>query len=321
MSTSWVAGTVRAKALARRRLGAAGARSIATTGDLSAALSALAGTSYDHFVRSGQTLAEAQQALAATFLWHLRVLAGWLPRDGAQAIRLFAGGFEIANVDEHLRRLAGLSAEPAFDLGSLETAWTRIARTSSLDQLRRALATSAWGDPGSATPRDIHLGMRLAWAERVVGGMPLAAAWGRAAVAVLAVREGLLTGRPLTGHQTERVRNVLGPSFIGLLGRSVPVLEDIAAHLPTDTRWVLDHVEREQDLWTADVRWWHRVEDDGFALLRGAAFGPSPVVGAVAVLAADAWRARAAVEAAARGNGAAGSPSGNQLMETFDALA
>lgn len=321
MSTSWVAGTVRAKALARRRVGGAGARAIATNDDLSAAVSALAGTSYRHSVRGEQALAEAQQAVAVTFLWHLRVLAGWLPRDGAQAIRLFAGGFEIANVDEHLRRLAGLSAEPSFDLGTLETAWTRVAATSSMDDLRRVLATSAWGDPGAATPRDIHLGMRLAWAERVVGGVPAAAVWARAALALLVVRESLLTARPLAGRQAERARNVLGPSFVGLQGGPVPALEDIAAHLPSDTRWALRHVEREQDLWTADARWWHRVEDDGFALLRGASFGPSPVVGAVAVLAADAWRVRAALETAARGNSAASSPSRHDLMETFDALA
>jgi hypothetical protein len=321
VTTSWVAGTVRAKAIARRRVGASGARSIAVSEDLEAALSALGGTSYDHAVHGGQGLAEAQHAVAGQFLWHLRVLAGWLPRDGAQAIRLVAGGFEIANVDEHLRRLAGLSAEPPFDLGTLETAWTRIAATSSLAELQRVLAASAWGDPGAATPRDIHLGMRLAWAERVVGGVPAAAAWARAALALLVVRECLLTGRPLTGRQAERARNVLGPSFIDLLDRPVPPQGELAARLPGDTRWALQHVELEQDLWTADARWWRRVEEDGFRGLRGASFGPAPVLGAVAVLAADARRVRAALATAARAAGTAGVLSRHELMETYDALA
>jgi hypothetical protein len=318
VSTSWVAGTVRAKALARRRVGASRARAIARSDDLGAALSALAGTSYAHAVRAGQTLAEAQWAVAGTFLWHLRVLAGWLPRDGGQAIRLIAGGFEIANVDEHLRRLAGLPAEPFFDLGTLETAWPRLASATSLDDLRRVLAASAWGEPGGAAPRDIHLGMRLAWAERVVGGVPVAAVWARGALALLVVRECLLANRPLTGRQADRARNVLGPSFVGLAGGSVPPLGDIAAHLPVDTRWALRDVGQERDLWTADARWWRRVEDDGFTLLRAATFGPAPVVGAVAVLAADAWRVRAALETAARRDDRAG---GREPLEAFDAMA
>ena len=321
MSTSWVAGTVRAKALARRRVGAAGARTIAGNDDLGAAVSALARTSYGHSVRSGQSLAEAQRAVAETLLWHLRVLAGWLPRDGAQALRLVAGGFEIANVDEHLRRLAGLEADPFFDLGTLETAWTRLAATSSLEDLRRVLAGSAWGDPGDATPRDIHLGMRLAWAERVAGGVPAAAGWGRAALALLLVRDCLLGGHPLTGRRAERAASVLGPSFVGLLGGPVPAIEDIAAHLPGGTRWALREVREGHDLWTADTRWWHRVEDDGFTMVRDATFGPSVVVGAVAMLAADAWRARAALEAAAHRDPTAGGLSPHEVLEAFDAMA
>jgi hypothetical protein len=150
--------------------------------------------------------------------------------------------------------------------------------------------------------------------------VPAAAVWGRAAVVLLLLREGVLAGRPLTARQAQRARTVLGPSLAGLLGRSVPALDDVAAHLPGDVRWVLRDVRGELDLWTAEARWWHRVEDDGFTLSRGASFGPSPVVGAVAVLAADAWRVRAALGAAARGDGTGG-PSRHELLETFDALA
>jgi hypothetical protein len=54
------------------------------------------------------------------------------------------------------------------------------------------------------------------------------------------------------------------------------------------------------------------VERDGVALLHQSGFGPDVPLGAAAVLAADAWRLRAALELAARGG--AGS-------EVFDAVA
>ena len=41
-----------------------------------------------------QTLAQAQQAVAATLLWDLRAPAGWLPRDGVDWLRVLAGWFE-----------------------------------------------------------------------------------------------------------------------------------------------------------------------------------------------------------------------------------
>ena len=46
-------------------------------------------------------------------------------------------------------------------------------------------------------------------------------------------------------------------------------------------------------------------------MLRTPSFSPTPVTGAVAVLAVDAWRVRAALGAAARGGSA---------LEVFDAL-
>ncbi|MFI5079696.1 MAG: hypothetical protein ACHQCE_01390, partial [Streptosporangiales bacterium] len=79
MSTGWVAGSVRARALARRRLGAAAARQLAASGSLADALRVLAATHYGREDLGGQTLAGAQHAVARTVLWDLRVLAGWLP--------------------------------------------------------------------------------------------------------------------------------------------------------------------------------------------------------------------------------------------------
>ena len=59
-------------------------------------------------VRVDQTLAEAEDAVGRTLLWHLRVLAGWLPRTGVDQLRLLAGWFELANVDDQVHRLAGV---------------------------------------------------------------------------------------------------------------------------------------------------------------------------------------------------------------------
>jgi len=62
----------------------------------------------------------------------------------------------------------------------------------------------------------------------------------------------------------------------------------------------------------AEANWWRRVEREGRALLRSSATDSGPVLGAIAVMAADARRIRAALASAARG----GVP-----LEAYDALA
>src|SRR5690348_12115393 len=102
MSASWVAGDVRARAIAREALGAPAIRQIALAPSLSDAVKALDHTAYGRWIPAGATLAGAQHGVAASVLWHLRVLAGWLPPDGVQVLRTLAGWYEIANVDQHL---------------------------------------------------------------------------------------------------------------------------------------------------------------------------------------------------------------------------
>jgi vacuolar-type H+-ATPase subunit C/Vma6 len=162
MSAGWVAGSVRARALARRRIGASAASDLARCDSLPTALARLGPTPYGRSIRAGQDLGEAQHAVAAALLWHLRVLAGWLPPDGAELIRVLCGGFEIANVDELLQRLAAKPAGPNFHLGSLATAWSHLADASSTQGLRAKIAVSPWGDPGGDDPQAIQAGMRLA---------------------------------------------------------------------------------------------------------------------------------------------------------------
>lgn len=320
MSSSWVAGVVRAKALAGRRLGAAGARAVAKSPGLGPALAALSSSPYGHDVRPGQSLGAAQHAVAASLLWNMRVLAGWLPRGRVDVVRLLAAGYELANFDEHLWRLqhplAPLSepTSPTYSLGTLETSWSRLSSTTGLNGTAQVLETSRWQLRGCRTPREFHLGIRLAWADAVVSGLPEAAGWARAAAALLVLKEVLLEGRRLDEPLALRASYVLGPGFVGALAARPPGLAGLRDRLPSGARWVLDDLDQAHDLWRGEAAWWHRVERDGFALLRGSGYGRGPVVGALAVLAVDVWRVRAALETAARGG--AGS-----TLEAFDGVA
>jgi ATP synthase (C/AC39) subunit len=288
MSGGWVAGTVRAKAMARRVLGAESARQLAACRSLADAQQLLVATPFRAAGDRGLSLAAAQHAVAATMLWDLRVLAGWLPRDGVALLRLLAGWFEIANVDELLRALTGLPAGPEFRLGALATAWPRLATARSMTELRRSLAASPWGDPGGDSIRDIQLGMRTRWGARVVASGDRARAWAVPASALLTASEPgapALAAVPNTGRRSRRLPG--GP-----------------LHPPTVTAPAAEP-------WQAEADWWRRVEADGLVLLRSAGPDSGPVLGAVIVLAADARRVRAALELAARG----GAP-----VEAYDAV-
>ncbi|WP_405087816.1 hypothetical protein [Microbispora sp. NBC_01389] len=299
MTAAWVSGSTRARALLSRGLGPRRARSLAACGSCAEAVAVLARSSYGHDVRPGQSLADAQWAVLATLLWHVRVLAGWLPREGGQMMRLIARWFEIANVDELMCRLSGRPAEPEFVLGSLATTWPRLRRCRSLTEIRTTLAASPWGDPGGAARREIQLGMRLSWAERLAATLPPAARdWVAGATALLVARERHAERRELPAWAGDRSRALLGPDALAAAS-----VADMTPRLPSSARWALLEVDDPSGLWTAERRWWRRVEDDGRALLAGSAFSAGPVLGAVAVLAADARRVRAALELAARGGG------------------
>ena len=311
MSASWVAAGVRARALAHRRLGAAGARELAAAPSLVRAVDLLADSPYGHDAHRGQSLAEAQHSVAATLLWHMRVLAGWLPRGDARLLRVLAGGFEVANVDERLRELAGGQPEPAFRLGGLSTSWPALAGAASPEQMRTLLSRSAWGDPGSDTVEGIRLGMRLSWAERVSASLVQARPWAVGAASLLVARRHLLDGSPVP-EQTA----VLATRLVGARWPQSRTMAEYEDSIPSDARWSLERVAEPGDLWRAEAHWWSRVETDGFGLLRRPVGTPDPVIGAVAVLSADAWRVRAGLEVAARGG--AGSPD---ALEAFDAVA
>lgn len=296
MTARWVAGSVRAKAMARRVLGAEAARQVAASRSLPQAQRILQSTRYRDATETGPSLALAQHAVAATILWDLRVLAGWMPRDGVSLLRLLAGWFEIANVDELLQVQAGLPAGPEFQLGALATAWPRLREARSAAELRRTLAASAWGDPGGDASKDIRLAMRARWAARVAVSGDRARTWATAAAVLL---RSAAPSAPVTAPTGGRSGADRRPSAMAwLTSRGRPPVSSMAA-------------EQAGQPWEAEADWWRRVEADGRVLLRSAATDNGPVLGAVAVLAADARRVRAALASAARGG---------QALEVYDAL-
>jgi hypothetical protein len=291
--------------MARRRLGAAAARTLAASGPADAA-ELLAASPYRDRANA-EDAATVGHGLAATALWNLRVLAGWQPARGVAALRLLAGWFEIANVDEHLQLLRNRPAEPPFQLGTLATAWPRLAATGSAEELRAVLAASPWGDPGGSTPREIQLGMRTRWGERVAASVPPANPWAVSAAAVLLASEHLASGRPLPASSAAAVGRLVGRSAL-----TATSLDELRSTLPHAARWVLEDIAHPADLWHAEVRWWRRVEEDGVRMLGDSRFGLHRTVATAALLAVDVRRVRAALECAVH-------PHGD--LAVFDAVA
>jgi len=309
VSAGWVAGGVRARAIARRRLGRDGARQAASCSSLEQALGVLAATAYRGPAQDGQGggLAAVQHGVAATVLWDLRVLAGWLPRGGLRLLRPLAGWFEIANIDELLEGMAGRPAGDQFELGALATDWPRLRRSASPAELRSGLAASAWKDPGGDSGLAVRVGVRARWAERVAALGGPAQTWAAGAMAVLVAAERFAAARPLNPVVRAVARNLLGAP-----AAEAATFAELRDQLPARLAWALEPARSPADLWRAEAAWWDRVEREGFQLLRSSALDWHPVLGAAALLAADARRVRAALELAARGGGP---------LEAYDALA
>lgn len=305
MGAAWVAGVTRARSMLVRRLGITGARHIAAAEDLEDALRGLATTPYCRHLASGASLPTAQRAVTAALLWHLRVLAGWLPRRGVECLRLLASGFEIANIETHFHRLFGSGeVPPPYVLGALATVWGRLAGTSEPEALRAALIASPWRDPGS-TPAAMAVTLRLTAAARIAARIPPAVRWSAGRAALLVARERFVHDRPLpaTAH---------GPA-VGVLGAAVHArtYRDYCRRLPAPAGWALRGIDDPADLWQAEGRWWRDIEQDGLHMTRRARYDMVPVVGAVAVLSTDTWRTRAVLELAA---------DDTAPPESFDAL-
>ncbi len=304
MGAGWVGGVSRSKALLSRCLGTEATRQLASASP-DEAVRMLSTTAYRRFLAPEASLAEAQRAVSAMLLWHLRVLAGWLPRSGGTMLRALTAGFEIANTEDLLRSFNGAETPPPYRLGALATAWGRIRVVRSPGELREALAGSAWGDPGGEDPASLAVSLRIAAAARVASAARPAERWAAGRAALLMARVRFLTDRPVPGPAVRRAGPLLGSR--ALAATSLP---DFSTELPPNARWALDAVADPEDLWRAEARWWASVDREGREMLRATGFGPEPVVGAVAVLSADAWRVRGALESATHGG---------VTLEAFDA--
>ena len=327
-----MAATVRAKAMARRRAGAGLCRDAAALGSLSQAVELFEQTGYGPELvanrntatgqnsGSGPELAAAQHATRRSVLWQLRVLAGWLPVSGARMVRAAGAAFELANITVLCRRLQEDAAAEAgtplrrsaalpeyFELGGLATAWPRLSRAGNIPELVEMLRTSPWGDPG--TPEDLADTLSVVWMRRLAAAAPQTRSWMVAGAALLAARRVLV--RPGTENDPgaanrrepdNRLNTLLQP-MLGSTWADAQDLVSFRAALPAAAAPVLDSVGEPGDLWRAEAALRARVEEDAFRLLRSGLPGPDVAVGAVTVLAVDAWRVRAAMAAAASGGG------------------
>jgi hypothetical protein len=315
LRAEWIAGTVRGRLLLARCLGEAPAHEVAAQTSLAQAQRLLLASPYGSDLGAtrerdaagelgtagelGPELGPTQRAVAGTALWHLRILAGWLPPDGVVLLRALAAWYELVNIEHHIAWIVtGANPPPPFALGGLATVWPRIERSRSLAEVRAALAASPWGEPGSEEPLALHLALRAGWARRVIDHAPAASEWAQAAVALLVARELLLTGDDGGGEDPRRLLVLPGARANWLSASSVP---ELAARLPARIGWALRDVERPEELWRAELAWWQRVEADARMLMRSPLGSPALVVGTAVLIAADARRVVQALAIAALG--------------------
>jgi hypothetical protein len=178
--------------------------------------------------------------------------------------------------------------------GVRPAAWRRPGHasptaTTSLEELHRELAASAWGDPGSWRDRVCR---RVGWLRMVArsasDGLSAVGRWVAPAALVVARRVVALS-------QYRRSWSAATP-LIGARWSTARSMSD-CGRLPPTARWGLADVE-PAGLWLAEARLRGTVESDGFRMLRSPRSGPAGVR-ALAVLAVDGWRVRAALACAA----------------------
>lgn len=309
MSAGWVAAGVRGRGLLRRRLGRDGAVRLASLPSLGVALAELEDSPYRREIRPGMDLASAQWAVSATVVWHLRVLAGWGPPLAAGPLRVLASAYEIANITGHVARITGQPAPPAYDLGSLGTAWQTVSRSGSPAEVRAALRSCPWGDPGSEELPAMRLSLELAWARRAFDEAPGASDWAVATAAMVIARVITAGARgSLTPGAIRDATHLLGPRW-----HTADSMQVLTEALPRAAAKALAGVVDPDDLWRAETRLCSTIDNAGAALVARARPDAATGAGVAAQLEADARRVRAALALAACGGG--------NLAEVLDELA
>lgn len=296
MTVGWVAASTRARAFVRRLPGVVGARDVARCDTWDEARTLLRSSVYGRDLAADADRLAARHRAQATTMWQLRVLAGWLPAGDAVLARLAAAPMEMADIEGHLARLQGRTAEPSIELGSLASAWPRVAAATSSDAVRRALARSVWGDPGAVDPWSVAVGLRLSWARRVHLRVPDARPWARGAAAVLVARERYGFDRDLPAPSGRVADELLGRGWrkAGSLGEHVAVL-------PPTARWALEGIDAPAGLWQAERAVEQRIAADATTSMGAGRFDRSVVTGAFALVLVDLRRILAAIEVAGRG--------------------
>lgn len=295
MPTSWVGASVRARLLGNRRLGRGGASALARVDGLEPALELIMRSPYRRDIEPGMSLEEVQRQVAATTLWNLRLLAGWLPPGGSAVLQPLAAWFEITNIEDRLVYLSGGGHLPPYQLGRMASAWPAASRATTPDAVRAALALSRWGDPGTSEPGAMVTALRFRWAAWVATAVPGASIWAASAVALLAARICLAVPHAALPPAAAKVYGLPDGWHRARSGA------ELRAMLSRQVAWALSGVEAPEDLWTAEARWWSKVRADALDTLVRSRYGPSVVVSVAVLLAHDAWLVRGALGAAVRG--------------------
>jgi hypothetical protein len=299
VSLGWVAAALRGRALAARTLGDRGTAALASKASLDEAMAYLASSSYGHGLHAGMELEDAQRAVGETALWHLRVLAGWLPPSGVELLRVVASWFEMHNIEDRAVALATGTSETteAYRMGSLATAWREVEAASSLSVLRTTLAHSDWGDPGADALPTILLGVRIGWSRRLRRAVVRHRQWGDGALALAIAKASFVPDGDVPHLESKDVPE-LGSAWAKAEG-----LSQFTESLPPSARWVLDETKDPEHLWKSERLWWARVDRDARRLVDDWRLGRSVVIGAAVRLVTDCARTQLGLQRAARGFG------------------
>lgn len=295
MTAGWVAATTRGRSLLGRTIGTSGAIQLANQPTWSGANEQLRATVYGANLAGGDDRATARRAARLSTAWQLRVLAGWFPPASGSLARMAAAPFEISNIEHHVAHLCGSTASDPIPLGSLGVVWPRLARTTSIEQVRTVLAHSVWGDPGGDQPSAITLGLRVGWARRVVSGVPSAITWAHGALAGQMAAELFCFERSINDHMGRELDRLLGRAW-----RTAGSVGELYDRLPGTARWVLDGVTTPAEIWKSEIALLGRVAHDAQPAVAGGPPSSATVAAILALLLVDLWRVTAAIEAAGR---------------------
>lgn len=307
MTAGWVAASTRGRALLRRTLDTRDIAALATADSWDEARGLLASTGFGNDLASTADRSSARLAATRAMVWQLRVLAGWLPPASTGLARVFAAPVEIGEIERHLERLDRAASEEGgngdrrpetISLGSLGTSWPRLARTTSIDDVRRVLARSAWGDTGGDDRTTVLLGLRTAWYRRLVRQVPATAEWAHGATAVLVARERFVFERPIPDIAARTIDQLLGRAW-----REATSLSDLIHHLPRSAAWPFADGAQSSEpsaLWSVELAVVRRATADATRVADSGRAGRHTVAAVMALLLLNLRQVHSAIEAAGR---------------------